>query len=111
MIEIHRKSKTGFYTRLSAEELNILKDKASAVNMSRTEYIRNILLFGAARAKTNFNKEYADKLLYELNRIGNNINQIAYQANSSRSVSKNDFSNLYEEYNNLLACFENFVIK
>jgi hypothetical protein len=110
MAEEHRKRRSGFFLHLDDYELDILKMKAREASMSRTQFIRRVILFGAARGATNFDREEASKLQYELNRIGNNINQIAYYVNANRSVSQNDFVKLEDELNRLLAAFENFVI-
>lgn len=106
----HRKRTKHFNLFLLDEEMEILNDKAAAANMSKTEYIRNVVLFGAARRRTNFASADADKISHELNRIGNNINQIAYQANSKCAVDENDFFWLREEFTHFLAAFERFVI-
>jgi hypothetical protein len=110
MAEHKRIRKTGFFVHLTEEELAILKEKATAARMSRTEFIRSIILFGSARGNTNFSAEDADRLQFELNRIGNNINQLAYQANSKRSTGAHETAQMAEEFRRLLAQFESFVI-
>jgi len=106
MPEKDRVRKRNFRVWLLEEEFDLLTEKAAEAKMTKTRYIRNVILFGAAREKSNFTKEDSDKILYELNRIGNNINQIAYQANSKCAVNENDFFMLREEYIKLLGAYE-----
>ena len=105
MSEYHRIRKKQFHLSLLEEEMQILSDKAKTAGMSKTEFLRNVILFGSARGRTNFTREDAKSLIYELNRIGNNINQIAYQANVNCAVNKNDFHALTDYYDKLLAQF------
>jgi len=111
MGEEHRKRERHFKLWLFDEEMEILNEKALAASMSKSEYVRNVILFGAARGKTNFSREDAKKIVYELNRIGNNINQIAYQANYNCAVSENNFFSLKNEFIKLLGEFETIAIE
>ena len=111
MAEDHRKKKTGFFIHLSDGELKMLKTKSEKAHMTRTEYTRKILFTGEVQEKKNFSRDDADRLQFELNRIGNAVNQIAYQANNNRSVSKNDSLQLQEELNHMLALCEKFVLE
>ena len=77
--------------------------------MTKSEYIRNMILFGAAHERTMFSKAGEEVLIYELNRIGNNINQIAWRANSNKSVDEHDFITLYDCYLQLLGSYDQFV--
>jgi len=109
MAEEHRKRKRQFKLSLYDEELEYLTQKAFDANMPKTEFVRKIILYGSATERTNFSKEDAKQICYELNRIGNNINQIAYQANARGDVDKNDFEVLRNEFQNLLVVFDDFV--
>ena len=68
---------------------------------------RSLILFGNAK-KTNRNilsDEKFLKLLYEINRIGNNINQIAYNSNLKKSTGKGEIKALSESYDSLLQLY------
>lgn len=111
MSEKHRKRQRVFQIHLLDEELDILSNKAEEAGMSRTEFIRNVILFGAARGKTNIDHQEVKTLAYEINRIGNNINQIAYQANLRCVVDEGMFLGLQNEFSNLLKVFEDYIAK
>lgn len=70
--------------RVSPAEIQIIEQEAEKMGMDISKYIRYRVL-----AKTNlskYNTEYLRELrqlIYELNRIGNNVNQIAYHHNSN----------------------------
>ena len=91
------------------EELEILNAKADEAELSKSEYIRNMILFGAAHERTVFSKEEASALHYEINKIGNNLNQIAYRANSNKTIDDRDFQSLYANYVDLLTTFEKYI--
>ena len=77
MANENRNRKNGFFVYMLDEEKQVLEKKAEKANMSKSEYIRNVILFGAARRATKFSTEDTREIIYELNRIGNNINQRA----------------------------------
>lgn len=93
------------------EELAILQAKADEAEMTQSEFLRNCIVFGSAKERTYADKEDTEKLIYELNRIGNNVNQIAYQANQRKYVSDEQFQSLYSAFLDLLGQFDNFVRK
>ena len=105
----HRKRKNLFTLRLFDEELAILDAKADEAGMNKSDFLRNMILFGAAHERTAFSKEDSKALIYELNRIGNNINQLAYLSNASHSVCSENFDQLTSDYFELLSVFENFM--
>ena len=69
--------------RLTQEEYEKLKEKANTLGITTSAYIRKIL-GNREKVLTKCDKE----LLYELNRIGNNLNQIAKHCNINKSVDK-----------------------
>jgi len=109
MAEKHRKRTRKLSLTLYDQEFDILEQKAFDANTNKTDFIRKILLYGSASERSNFSKEDTKQICYELNRIGNNINQLAYQANVRGNVNKNDFEVLRNEFQNLLAAFDDFV--
>ena len=96
-----------FEIRLFDEEVEILENKAKIQGLSKTEYIREIILYSEIKEnKRNIlSDENFKKLLYEINRIGNNINQIAYNSNLIKSTGREEIKNLKEQYENLLQLY------
>lgn len=109
MAEESRKRKRKLNVYLLDKELEILNAKADEANMNKSDYIRNVILFGAAHERTMFSRREAEKLHYEINRIGNNINQIAYRANANKTIDERDFKNMYQNYMELLSIYDNFI--
>ena len=107
--EEHRKRTRKLNVYLLDEELAILDAKADEAEMSKSEYIRNMIMFGAAHERTMFSKADSEALIYELNRIGNNINQIAYWANVNKTIDRRDFRNMYDNYMDLLSAYDRFI--
>ena len=105
----NRRRTRQFSVYLLEEEMAILEAKIDEAEMTKSEYIRNMILFGAAHERTIFSKADAQRIIYELNRIGNNLNQIAYQANRRLGVDEQDFLSLYDNYMQLLSSYDNFV--
>lgn len=104
-----RKRKKGICFYLLEEEYEILQSKLIEANMTQSDFLRNMILFGAAHERTMFSKKGERDLIREINRIGNNLNQIAVKANSSKIVDKVDFEKLYNNYLELLGTFDNFA--
>lgn len=104
-----RKRERKLNVYLLEEEWEILQAKKDEAGMSQSDYIRNMILFGAAHERTMFSKENEKKLIYEINKIGTNLNQIAARANASRIVDNRDFDNLYQNYLELLTAYDKFI--
>lgn len=85
----------------------MLEKKAAAHGMSKTDYVRDLILFGNAKeTKQNIlSDEKFLKLLYEINRIGNNINQITYNSNLKKSTGKEEIKALPKSYDSLLQLY------
>jgi len=103
-----------FEIRLFDEEVEILENKAKAQGLSKTEYIREIILYSEVKeSKRNIlSDERFMKLLYEINRIGNNINQIAYNSNLRIASIRREIKELKFQYENLLQLYtDTFVFQ
>lgn len=109
MGEESRRRKRYFKVHLLDEELSLLDMKADEASMSKSEFIRNMILFGAAHERTMFSKEDSRALIYELNRIGNNVNQIAVRVNTNRAVDERDFQSLRDNFLELLGAYDDFI--
>lgn len=93
------------------EEYELLEQKAKKAELSKSDYLRNMIIYGMPHRRTNFTLEDSQALIYEVNRIGNNLNQIAFVSNFNKSVSDEEFQNLYQLYLELLGAFDKFARK
>lgn len=109
MAEIHRKRTRKFTVHLLDEELAILDAKADETGLSKSEYIRNMILYGAPHRITNVSPEDTRKFLFEMNRIGNNLNQIAAYVNSAKKVDSDDIMGLRTLFEELYDVVERYV--
>ena len=71
--------------RVTEKELEIIDKKAAKAKLSRTDF-----LIAAALGKEITLMVDLKPILYELRRIGNNVNQIAHWANSKGYASKSE---------------------
>ena len=78
--------------RFTEDEYNKLKTKADELGISLSTYIRKKALGNRERISSKCNKE----LLYEMNRIGNNLNQIARHCNITKTIDKLVLQSLVE---------------
>jgi len=90
-----------FIVRLLEEEYLLLEAKADEAQLSKSEFIRNMILYGSARPKTNFTREEARELVTAINRVGNNINQLTLVANSTKNVDRETLNSVCELMNEL----------
>jgi len=109
MAEENRIRKKQFLIHLMKEEMELLESKSENAGMTKTEFIRNIITFGNTSSGEKMDKQDIKQWLYELNRIGNNINQIAYHVNYNSCVGENDFEQLKDEYIRILGLFEDIA--
>lgn len=91
---------------LLEEEFVLLEIKAEEAGMTKSEYIRNMIMFGYAKERTVFSHELERKIRNELNMIGSNINQIAIRVNTNRDIYSEDIRILREQYNNMLDLYQ-----
>lgn len=94
-----------FKVDLFEEEFQLLTDKANELGVTKTAYIRDMILFGQPQKKDRS----FEKIEYELNKIGNNINQMAYIANTEFSTNGIEISSLLSHYSELLEQWEEFI--
>jgi len=76
-----------FEVRLTEELYNTLEFKSKAVNMNKSEYILKSII--NSDIKIDDSKDIR-MLLASINRIGNNINQIAKNLNIANNINKLD---------------------
>ena len=88
---------------LLPEEKALLQKGAFEANMSQSEYLRKLIVFGGMFVSHfSMDKEQTKQMLYELNRIGNNINQIAYNSNTRGFATQADWKELEVKFSELL---------
>lgn len=102
-----RKEKYSLY--LLPEEKAMLEACADEFDMTKAEYIRKLILYGAITGRQwSIDKEQGKELLYEVNKIGNNVNQIAYRVNVKKYTSKTDLEDLENNFIDLLKLMGDF---
>ena len=88
--------------KLSDEELSVIEEKAAATNLSKSAYLRRMGTVGEIKF---YDAHLFTNLINQIRWIGNNINQIAKNANSTRSISSQELEkvlNYQESINNNL---------
>jgi len=70
--------------RLSSKQLDNFKTIAIKDNISVSEAIRRASIKNYY--KDIVNEQFYNDILYQINKIGNNLNQIAYKANISNNI-------------------------
>ncbi len=78
--------------RFTDDEYNQLKTKADELDISLSDYIRRKSTGNREKISSKYNKE----LLYYMNRIGNNLNQISKHCNFNKSVDNMVLKSLVE---------------
>lgn len=77
-----------FNFRISESDSRLLTEKAKACGLSRSAYLRKLL--HGHQPKELPPLDYY-KMMKELKQIGNNLNQIAYVANSTGSIDSQEY--------------------
>lgn len=91
--------------RLSEIEFAILQDKVKESGQSQQEYLRK-----AALKKKIQNNQVIKDLYIELQRQGNNINQIAKKLNSSSFVDYRELKIMMEEWRNTWQSLKQYLL-
>lgn len=94
-----------FKFRLSQEQKQLLNSKAKALNMNSTQFLIKYIESSNINVKTN-NKKDLKELIWNINKIGVNINQLAHSLNYSIQMEKLDSYN-YKNLINKLVIIEN----
>lgn len=79
--------------RVLPEEKKLLEEKSKFCNLSKTEYLRKVIRENVIIIENNQEKK---KYLYELNKIGVNINQIARVVNENGNIDDEDMQKVLE---------------
>lgn len=104
-----RKRTERLYVMVTLEEKNEITEKMKSIGMTNLgEFVRKILLMGTViRVDTNG----LNNLAYEVNKVGNNINQITKLANQRGNVTLNDIDELNKNLSYINSFIENFYKK
>lgn len=115
MGEENRFRKRCIRVKLSDDEYNTIWQKSLASNLTVSDAIRTLIVFGRIKPDSldeksqtlvdNLNK-LIEQTITEINHIGNNINQIAYNTNS---VYNTELIDLKMANDNLLSAYRIFL--
>lgn len=97
--------KDEFKFRISKELKDLLNSKSQEANMNSSEFLRELILSSQINIKTT-NKKDLKELIWNVNKIGVNINQLAYALNYSIEANKLD-NYSYQNLANRLLIIEN----
>ena len=87
------------FVRLKESEYKVISESARESGLNNSVYIRKILLGYKVRKRKNVNSE---KAIYELSKIGNNLNQIAKRANIG-NYDEAYIKKTLDNFNNILS--------
>lgn len=93
--------------KLSPEEWEIIRKRAAALGQRTGTYIRRIAVRGIIKS---FDMKQFNHLIMSFNRIGNEVNQIARVANSTKSVYAEDIEDLKKTFEDLRTVFANYLL-
>ena len=105
---MNRKRNERIHIYLSKQELEHVNELAKTSGVSREEYTR--MLYRGVVPPPVISKE-VNEVLKQLRRIGNNINQIAYIANTSEDVNYDSFMKCYEELQGVIFNLKEILTK
>ena len=97
------------HLRLGQEEMELLKKKAASYNMTRSDYLRNLVVFGSVRAQSKLYDYQFKHQLKEQNHIGVQNNQIARRVNEAMNADREDFDLLVLHYEQLMNLFRKWA--
>lgn len=112
MAEKDRVRTKQFRFTLLPEENAMLTKNAFEYGLSKSKYLRKLILAESLAGKQwHMDGDQAKQLIYEVNRIGNNVNQIAYNTNVVRFSSNKDLGELQAKYFELMTLFFQFALR
>lgn len=97
--------KDEFKFRISKELKDLLNSKSQEANMNSSEFLRELILSSQINIKTT-NKKDLKELIWNVNKLGVNINQLSHGLNYSIQMKKLDSYN-YKNLINKLIIIEN----
>lgn len=101
--------RTTMSIRVSERERRHIEEKAMAIGLAASAYIRIMALDGG-NVDTTIHED-RQKLMHELSAIGNNINQIARMANTNLFISKSDVQDVKEQLRQIQRLLMQYIKK
>ena len=92
--------------RVSNEELYNIKARAAKANMTLSDYVRTSAICGKI---VLYDTEHIYRFGQELHSIGNNINQIATVANSTKSIYRQDIKDMHSNITKISDGFKEYI--
>jgi hypothetical protein len=89
-----RKREKRAYMHLSDKEVGQLEQRVKTSKLSQEAYMRRACLEDGTMIIVD--RQLLMKIYAEINRLGNNINQIAHLANASKSISEHEIKLVIE---------------
>ena len=80
------------------DEVNLIDKKVKSSGLDRSKYLRKVAL---GQPIINIDLSRLDSVIYELNKIGTNINQIAKYCNSNNVLYKSDVDEIQDKMNRI----------
>lgn len=105
----NRSRTVNFSMRVREEDEVLLDAKKDDFSMSRSEYLRNLILFAPAKERAYYSCEFAENLYKRLHMIGNALNEIAHTVNGRHDVRKEELEEMKCYLFELLAVYDEFV--
>ena len=88
------------------DEWAIVEEKAKELNIDTTKYIKRMALNGYI---ITYNLEKINDLIYEINKVGVNINQVVRKANEIDNIYKDDIEKLEEKLNQIYRILGEYI--
>ena len=98
-----------FSMRLSELDAAMLDAKKDEYGMTRSEYLRNLILFAPTCERPRYFCNCIESMLSDINRIGEQINEVAHNVNSRKTIVASDIAILMEQFTELLAVYDTYV--
>lgn len=89
--------------RFTEDEFQKIEKELTKLNTSFSNYARASIL----KTKVKFTPKIKSELIFEINKIGNNLNQIAKLANEKKAIDTNTLKVMFDiqkQLNELLSC-------
>lgn len=97
---------TQIHFRTTSEEKELLIEKAKNAKMTLSEFIVSM-----SESKPIIIIDDVSKIIVEVSRIGNNINQIVKVANSQKFVNKEQIEKIINAYRNIVDLLDELIKK
>lgn len=103
MAEKDRLRTEKYLLTLLPEEKILLEKNAFELGLSKADYLRQLIVYGGIVGRQwSMDKEQGKQLLYELRKIGTNLNQIAYNTNAQKYASNKEWKAVKDNYFEML---------